>query len=177
MWSKDDKRNGDLFILSWDRVWRCALVSVASDVLIEGACITVNLHGVQVCSDCGSVYTCHVLFDVCKCDVLWYNYVLYMCSYWIPAELLIHCLLNTHAICLGMVAVLWLNVMVLSCVFPWYMCFVWGPTVCSGVPSWYLFWVLYDRSYFRVHFWTFGIVFIFGATSVSSVNFRQSAFL
>ena len=34
--SKYDRKNGDLFVLSWARVRRCAFVNDASDVLTEG---------------------------------------------------------------------------------------------------------------------------------------------
>ena len=37
-----------------------------------------------------------------------------------------------------------------------YVCFACGPTLCLGVPSKCLFVLLYEGSYFRVHFLKFG---------------------
>ena len=48
---------------------RCALVSGTSDMLTERAVTCISLLIFPVCSDCGSMYVFHALFDMCKCGV------------------------------------------------------------------------------------------------------------
>ena len=48
---KCDRKNSDLFVLSWGRVWHHSLVSAASDMLTEGdvACISLLILLAWLC--------------------------------------------------------------------------------------------------------------------------------
>ena len=56
---KYDRRNGDLFLLSWSSVWSCALLSDAFYVLVESAVACISLFislRVQPVAICGAVF-------------------------------------------------------------------------------------------------------------------------
>ena len=68
---KYDRKNGDLFVLSWTSRRRCDLVNDASDVLIEGAVACTNLFIFLALMYMVTAVVCTnfiVLFDVCKYD-------------------------------------------------------------------------------------------------------------
>ena len=75
-----NRKNGDAFVLSCARVWCCALVRAASDVLIEGVngCIkSVYLPDAQVYSGGGSMYDFYVTVDACSVFVVVKSSLLY----------------------------------------------------------------------------------------------------
>ena len=76
-------------------------------------------------------------------------------------------LLNVFVICLGMIAVLLLNVMVLFWAWVSLLLPSYGKCVFFVVPLYVCFVLWYEGSYCRVNFLKFGIMFIFGAAIVN----------